>query len=138
MHEFLARFEAILALLAAKAAVRLLPFRLSAALFGGAAPPCASSPGVDPRQLARARAVTARLRRVASRLPWTSTCLERAFAGRLLLGRRRLPGVVIRLGVRLADGRPQAHAWLLVGDLVLLGEDEAAGFAPLADLARRP
>ncbi|OJX67175.1 lasso peptide biosynthesis B2 protein [Magnetospirillum sp. 64-120] len=137
MHEFLARSEAVLALLAAKTAVRLLPFRFSAALFGKAAVPCSTATDLDARQLARARAVTGRLRRVANRLPWASTCLERAFAGRMLLARRHLPGGVVRLGVRLDAGRPQAHAWLLVGDHILLGEDEMDGFTPLADLARR-
>jgi hypothetical protein len=84
--------------------------------------------------LARARAMAVRTRRVAEALPWHSTCLAQAVAGRLLLARRGIRGGAIRFGVRKADGDLQAHAWLILGGTILMGGEEAGAYVPLADL----
>lgn len=70
--------------------------------------------------------------RVANRLPWQSSCLVRAIAGRMLLRRRGLPAV-LELGVR--TGGPSdlmAHAWLRCGDTDVIGVDNAAEYTPIA------
>lgn len=128
--------ESALALSFAWVLVFVIPFRWTRRLFG-----CVSSSddmqskSITPEQITRARAVTQRLRRVADRLPWHSTCLVRALSGRMLLARRGLRGGVVRFGVKAgADGCVAAHAWLIFGPVTLLGEDEAEGFQPLADL----
>jgi len=43
---------------------------------------------------------------------------------------------VIRFGVRKSAATLEAHAWLLLGKAVLLGEDETQTYRPLADLSR--
>jgi hypothetical protein len=112
--------------------VFVVPFRWTARWFGGATPP---SPQTipSPKRLAHACYVAKRLQRVAAHVPWRTTCLVRAIAGSLLLRRRGIAST-IRFGVNRADGGLTAHAWLLVGDTIILGGDVASGFRPLADL----
>ena len=62
--------------------------------------------------------------RLASRAVPDSTCLVRALAARVLLGRRGVRSE-IRYGVgRGPDGRFRAHAWLECGGRVIVGGDE--------------
>lgn len=128
--------ETILALSCAWVLVFVMPFRWTRRLFGSVeASANLKTPEILPVQLTRAHAVAQRLRRVADWLPWHSTCLVRAIAGRMLLARRGLRGSVIRFGVKIeAGGQVAAHAWLIFGPVTLLGEDEAVDFQPLADL----
>lgn len=137
MRSALLLAEAVAALLLAATVVHLLPRRWLRRLGGAASAVGEGREPAAPLALARARAVTGRMARVAGRLPWRSTCLVRALAGRMLLARRRIAGGRIRLGVRLHEGRLEAHAWLLLGPDILLG-GEAADFTPLADLAHGP
>ncbi len=124
--------ETVLALHLAWGLVFLLPLRW----LGGTRPPGVELAPVTPPVQARARGVCIRLERIASRLPWHSTCLVQAVAGMLLLRRRGIGGAVIRFGVRKNGPVLAAHAWLLLGDSILLGGDEAEGYIPLADLSR--
>lgn len=121
--------EAMVALMAARLALRLLPFRLlvrrptsaeSGTRIGDAAPR-------EPRAL-RVRYAVAQAGR---RLPGTWTCLVRALAAGWMLRRRGL-GSVLHLGVSTAGGRLAAHAWLEAGDGIVCGGREAAEFTPLA------
>lgn len=62
--------------------------------------------------------------RLASRAVPDSTCLVRALAAQVLLGRSGLPATV-RYGVgRKADGPFCAHAWLECAGRVVIGGDE--------------
>lgn len=135
MLEILARVEAAASLVVAAALVFLTPFRWTARLFGRVSPPVGEAAPIDEQNLRRALAATRRLKRVADRLPWTSTCLVRALAGRMLLARRGLRGGTVRFGVAKCDGRLSAHAWLVFGNVILIGGDTTTSFAPLADLA---
>lgn len=134
MKRSLLWLETVLALHLAWGLVFLLPLRW----LGGARSPGADPGPVPPPVQARARGVCIRLERIASRLPWHSTCLVRAVAGMLLLRRRGIGGAVIRFGVRKGAVALEAHAWLLLGKAVLLGEDETETYSPLADLSRHP
>lgn len=65
------------------------------------------------------------------------TCLMMAMAGKAMLNRRHVPNDLV-LGVRLqrdassAANPIAAHAWLCVGDIVLLGDEERPGHVPIA------
>lgn len=131
----LAHAEAAAALTLSAILVFVLPFSWCRRLFGGLNAAGAPAPVPDPAQMARAMMVARRLRRVAHRLPWHSTCLVLALSGRMLLARRGIGGGVIRIGVRMENGRVAAHAWLMLGTATLLGGDEAPDYRPLADLA---
>lgn len=76
------------------------------------------------------RAVASAIRRGAWRLPFASTCLKRAVAGRLMLLRRGTASSLV-IGVAMRDGRPSAHAWLVAGGGVVCGGTEAAEFSPI-------
>ncbi len=132
MKRSLLWLETVLALHLAWALVFLLPLRW----LGGVRSPGGNPDPVPPPVQARARGVCVRLERIASRLPWHSTCLVRAVAGMLLLRRRSIGGAVIRFGVRKSGAALEAHAWLLLGDSILLGRGEAESYSPLADLSR--
>lgn len=128
--------ETVAALWIAWVLVFVLPFRWTARWFGGAIAP-SSQPLPSERRIGNARYVARRLQRVAAHMPWRTTCLVRAIAGALMLQRRRIPSI-IRFGVNRADGGLSAHAWLLVGDTIVLGGEIAPEFAPLADLGGKP
>lgn len=131
--------EAALALHLAWLLVFIVPLRITRRLFGAMEAPSAntgSEPAPQARQIERAAGTARRLRRVANRLPWHSTCLVRAVAGQMLLARRGIRGGIIRFGVRKQDGKLEAHAWLLLGGVALIGGEVAEGYLPLADLGR--
>lgn len=128
---WLGAVETALALGIAWGLVFVLPFRWTARWFGGAVAP-SSRIVISEKPIANARYVAARLRRVAAHMPWRTTCLVQALAGLLLLRRRGTP-TTIRFGVNRDGGEFSAHAWLLVGDTIVLGADNAPGFQPLAD-----
>lgn len=126
--------EAVPALGIAWLLVFVLPFRWTARWFGGAV---AAAPTLPPAgRIDTALSVARRLERVAAHLPWRTTCLVRAIGGALLLRRRGI-AATIRFGVSRAGGELSAHAWLLVGDTIILGGDAADDFQPLADMGKR-
>jgi hypothetical protein len=129
----LLQLETVLVLILAWVIVFLFTRRLAAWIKR----PGGEAPLVSTAIRHRAAAVCARLQRVARRLPWHSTCLVLAMAGMLLLRRRGIVGAVIRFGVRKRNGVLEAHAWLLLGDTILLGGEEIDSYAPLADLCAR-
>lgn len=125
--------ETLGALLLAALLVHAVPLRYTQHLFGAARPvEPATHPAAAPS--ARAWAAGQRLRRVADRLPWTSTCLVRAVALGLLLKRRGITGWSIRFGVARTGAALAAHAWVAMGADILIGGKEAPDYAPLADL----
>lgn len=126
----LAATECVLALVLGWVFIFLFPIRLTARLMEkhhSAAPQNAAA-------IRRAQQVCTRLRRVAHKLPWRTSCLVQAMAGHLLLRRRGIP-TRIRIGVRKADGKLAAHAWLITDEhTMLLGAEGAEAFTPLTDL----
>jgi len=61
------------------------------------------------------------------------TCLMEAMAGQAMLARRGVSSAVV-LGVKPGVGSddPMAHAWLRVGQSVVLGDEERPGHIPVA------
>lgn len=124
-------FEAMAALVTARLALKLLPFRLLVPQpDSGALGPAEDVAPNDPRGL-RVRYALAQAGR---RLPGEWTCLVRALAGRWML-RRRGVASVLHLGVSTAQGTLAAHAWLEAAGGIVCGGREAAGFTPLASFA---
>lgn len=62
-------------------------------------------------------------------------CLVRSLALARLLERERVPGWLVRIGVRERTGRFEAHAWVELGGEVLADSSEhVASFERLADV----
>ncbi|QAY78472.1 lasso peptide biosynthesis B2 protein [Sphingosinicella sp. BN140058] len=117
-------------LLAIEATFFLLLSRYGLRLFGfrrliftlGAPGPCAP----DPRVVAR---IAAAVDRGGARLGLT--CLRRALAAAWMLRLRGLKPT-LHYGVSRTSGAVQAHAWLEVQGLPVVGHDQASNFALLA------
>ncbi len=126
----LLRCEAALCLTIATLAQRLAPFRYLALTLGesqrelsGAHPALAA--GLSVR-------VSRGLLSTAERLPWHTTCLERAVAAKWMLRRRRVPSTLY-LGVRRSGRDLSAHAWLRSGQAIVTGGiEESTNYQPIA------
>jgi hypothetical protein len=87
---------------------------------------------VAPATVVVGRDVRRALGRASRHLPWHSTCLMRAIAGRIMLRRRQCPGTVF-VGVERRQGSDHAfHAWLLAGGVPITGVSEARRFTVVA------
>lgn len=110
-----------------RAAVLCVPFRVIAGLLGrqrGETAVTFSGPAARGEVLAVARA----LRVMGRSLPWESTCLVKAAAGKRMLSRRSIPATLY-LGVARDDvHQVAAHAWLRSGDVILTGAEERARY----------
>jgi hypothetical protein len=131
VSELRAAVEAVLLLSTAAVAVRALPFRWYAPFLGRqerASPyvPEALGAGGVPYD-ATAAVVRLGLDRAARRLPWHSTCLMRALAGRVMLRRRGCPATVYLGVARGAGGEQGFHAWVEAGAVSVSGGGEAPG-----------
>jgi hypothetical protein len=128
--------EAAVWLAAAEALLAVLPFRriasrLGTTMDGGtfkAQPP-------DARHQGRARRVGHAVARAARHVPWPARCLAQAMAAKAMLWRRGIPST-LHFGMALAGApvgpRMQAHAWLTVGTIGVVGVAAARGFTVLA------
>lgn len=116
--------RAAVLLTVASAAVALLPFR-RALSFGCVSLGEKSSLGVADFVWA--------VKAAARRLPWRTKCIEQGLALQRML---RLAGVdaVLHYGARHDphSRKLEAHVWVSVGEEVVIGGDEAAGFAEIA------
>lgn len=112
--------EAATCLAAARFAVERLPFAHLSRVLGALGQ---ESPAyVKPAAAAVATRVRQLLAMAARGLPWPSTCLMEASAGKVMLARRGVPSTLY-LGVRRSSTELEAHAWLRVGDLAITGGD---------------
>jgi hypothetical protein len=117
--------EAVTALGLASFAVAVLPFRRAIAL--------GSVPLFQTRQADSISELRWAVEATAARLPWRTMCIEQGIALQRLLRRRGIDGR-LRYGARPVDDLTgvQAHVWITVGDEIVLGEEQAAGFAEVA------
>lgn len=105
-------------------AVRLLPFGWYACVLGrpaNAGPPPSGHPDAE----MIARDVGRAMRRAAAHLPWRSTCLMRAFAGKAMLRRRQCPALVYLGASRRRNVGMAFHAWVRVGTVSVSGGQTA-------------
>lgn len=121
--------HAALLMVVARAAILCIPFRIFSPLLGMH---MHDSPTSDAGEHAWAIAEVCRSVDVAATwVPWAATCLTRAVAIKLMLGRRRCPSTLY-LGVRVRDNTLFAHAWLRAGNRIVSGAQEAMNFTPVA------
>ena len=115
---------AVLLVVAACLSLRLFPYRVVRRLAARLARPTA---GLRAPAARIAWAVAAAGRRV----PGGRNCLAQALAAHVLLGRHGHPSR-LRLGVaRGSEGEVTAHAWVEIGDAVLVGAAGHERFTPL-------
>jgi hypothetical protein len=67
----------------------------------------------------------------ARNVPWNAVCLPQAMAAKAMLARRG-QGSALHLGAARASDGLTAHAWLVAGGEVVVGEAGIADVAPLA------
>jgi Transglutaminase-like superfamily len=117
--------EAIVALAVARLIVLSVPFRLMVPWLSRARKTSAD----DEALLLRVRhAVTTAARNV----PWTAVCLPQALAAKAMLARRG-HGSSLHLGAGFDEqGELIAHAWLVVGETIVVGTAGIASVSPLA------
>ena len=117
--------EAALFLGLARLALLALP-------FGRIAPWLQRSPDSGAGDTATVLAVGQAVTIAARNVPWNAVCLPQAMAAKAMLARRG-QGSALHLGAARAGDGLTAHAWLVVGGEVVVGE---AGIAEVAPLAR--
>lgn len=127
--------EALVLVVAALVATRVLPFRIARRLYGTPRIDADASPASTVRPSAEAAArigdVRWALRMVHERLGWDRSCLLRAIAGRVML-RRRGHRSTLYLGARHDDaGSVKLHAWLYADGVPVSGVRDAHGFKTL-------
>jgi len=119
-----ALFRAVATLTAASAAVALLPFRM-AIRFGSI--PLKARGTLSPEDCVWAIDAASR------RLAWPTLCIQKGLAAQRML---RSDGVdaVLHYGARrkAGSGNLEAHVWVSVGGIVIVGGEEADGFAEVA------
>jgi hypothetical protein len=127
-----ALYEAALCLVCARLLL-LVPFRRIAPFLGRAEPVDAARPvaALSEEQRREAVAVRRALLRISRHLPWHSSCLVCAIAGRMMLRRRSMPSL-LQLGARIdSPVALAAHAWLRSGDVDVTGADVASQYSPI-------
>ena len=100
--------------------------------FGRIAPWLQRVPDSRPGDTATVLAVRQAVTVAARNVPWNAVCLPQAMAAKAMLARRG-QGSALHLGAARAGSGLTAHAWLVAGGEVVIGE---AGIAEVAPLAR--
>ena len=91
------------------------------------------APDAAERDPAAVLAVRQAVTIAARNVPWNAVCLPQAMAAKAMLARRG-QGSALHLGAaRAGEGGLTAHAWLVAGGEIVVGE---AGIAEMAPLAR--
>jgi hypothetical protein len=117
--------EAVAALCVVSAGVRLAPFRVLVRLAAAHIGP--SRPGCDHARLVRS--VRWSIKAASARIPWRTVCLHHSLAAQSLLRRRGVPATLF-YGARLNAARDlEAHTWVRVGALDVIGTENADDFA---------
>jgi hypothetical protein len=116
--------EAVLCLGLARLVLLVVPFRR-------VAPWLQRAPDAACREPATVRAVRQAVTVAAHNVPWSAMCLPQAMAAKAMLARRG-QGSALHLGAGKADDGLMAHAWLVAGGEIVVGEAAVAEVTPLA------
>jgi len=85
-------------------------------------------PGTSNRFLEVSKLIASIVNGLALRTPWRSTCLVKALAAHKMLSRRHVPHS-IHFGVNIDPALGmKAHAWLSVGNGIIIGGENAGEF----------
>ena len=123
--------EAVVALGVARALILTVPMRWISRRLERQAAGARPSPRVEREVI---REVGWAVRAAAPKTPWKSACLAQSLAGKWMLRRRGVDGVIRLAVAKDADGKLHAHAWLCAGDAVLTTADPAHRFTYVGDL----
>jgi Transglutaminase-like superfamily len=122
--ERLLLLEAALFLALARAAILAIPFRRIVPWLQRAPEQMGSD--ADTIAAVRRAVMTA-----ARHVPWNAVCLPQAMACKAMLARRG-QGSALHVGAGLQDGKGlMAHAWLVAGGEVVVGEESIGDVTPL-------
>ena len=123
--QFLLLVEAALFLALARLAILVLPFRRIV-------PWLELSPDEPQRDAVQIATVRQAVEIAARNVPWNAVCLPQAMACKAMLARRG-QGSALHIGA--AKGTREelmAHAWLVAGGEIVIGEDDSSRMTPLA------
>jgi hypothetical protein len=99
--------------------------------FGRIAPWLQRSPDRGSCDVATVLAVGEAVTMAARNVPWNAVCLPQAMAAKAMLARRG-QGSALHLGAARGSDGLTAHAWLVAGGEIVVGELGVADVAPLA------
>jgi hypothetical protein len=99
--------------------------------FGRIAPWLQRGPDSGAGDAATVLAVRQAVTVAARNVPWNAVCLPQAMAAKAMLARRG-QGSALHLGAAMAGGRLSAHAWLVAGGEIVVGEAGMPDMTPLA------
>ena len=117
--------EAMLFLAVARLTLLVVP-------FSRVVPWLERAPDSADRNAAAIAAVRQAVVLAARNVPWNAVCLPQAMASKAMLARRG-QGSALHIGAALPDGGGlTAHAWLVAGGEIVVGEAEIGGVTPLA------
>jgi len=119
--------EAVLAVTLARVAIQVLPFRVVMRLTGWPMPvrPVEHDPSVTVRRVRWA------VEGVSRRLPFEVVCFPKGLAAHVMLRRRGIPATLF-YGAAPTDKGLEAHVWVRVGDIDVIGTETADRFATIA------
>jgi Transglutaminase-like superfamily len=129
--------EAACWLLAARLALRLVPFPRLASRLGTLVPPgdqraLRAAVRGAPDQVRLAREIGWAVTAAARHVPFKAVCLPQALAARIMLRRRGVLSVM-HFGAGKGRGKPiAAHAWLDAAGIAVTGYPQALAFAEIA------
>lgn len=113
--------EATLFLAGARLALAVLPFKKVAGRLGEHMGQAIDFPLLESDELPAVVITVNSIKTMSRHLPWECKCLVQAAALKMMLKRRRIISTLY-LGV-VKDETFMAHAWLRVGDTVVLGDN---------------
>ena len=117
--------EAAFSLALARLAILVIPFRRIV-------PWLERSPDSPQRNAVAIATVRQAVEIAARNVPWNAVCLPQAMACKAMLARRG-QGSALHIGAAMGDGGGlMAHAWLVAGGEIVIGEDESDNVTPLA------
>ena len=117
--------EAAFFLALARLAILVIPFRRIV-------PWLERTPDSPDRNAVAIAAVRRAVDVAARNVPWNAVCLPQAMASKAMLARRG-QGSALHIGAAMGDGGGlMAHAWLVAGGEIVIGEDESGNVTPLA------
>jgi hypothetical protein len=122
--------EALIALVGASLAIRVLPFVRVGDMASRPLGTRAAEQDFLPKVV---WAVTA----WAERVPWRAVCFQKGLAAQMMLRRRGVDSTLYFGAARRPETGLEAHVWVKVGEIDVIGGEEAPDFAVLASFPRR-
>jgi hypothetical protein len=116
--------EAVLLLGVSRLVLLVLP-------FGRIAPWLQRAPDSGAGDTATVLAVRQAVTVAARNVPWNAVCLPQAMTAKAMLARRG-QGSALHLGTAIGDSGLNAHAWLVAGGEIVVGEAGLPDMTPLA------